>query len=253
MKKINFMVSSSAKSEHFALWQACFGDTHEEIKLFLRAADSSLLAECRDGDELAGMALLVPATVRGKPAYYGYAVCTAEKHRKKGVCRALHEEIFRLCDAEKKGYFLHPADTGLFAMYAGFGMRLCGGCRYAEYAYSGVGLLTDAPKPRHATADDFARDESDVRWCRGLLEYAAEPDENGICLCFPDGALAYGEKRGDALTLSFSQGLCREHLSALCRNTACGTVKMRLNGDDTPYLMGYNLPFENLHIDFTFE
>ena len=155
--------------------------------------------------------------------------------------------------AEKKGYFLHPADTGLFAMYAGFGMRLCGGCRYAEYAYSGVGLLTDAPKPRHATADDFARDESDVRWGRGLLEYAAEPDESGICLCFPDGALAYGEKRGDALTLSFSQGLCREHLSALCRDTACGTVKMRLNGDDTPYLMGYNLPFENLHIDFTFE
>lgn len=253
MKKINFIVSSSAKSEHFALWQACFGDTHEEIKLFLRAADSSLLAECRDDDELAGMALLVPATVRGKPAYYGYAVCTAEKHRKKGVCRALHEEIFRLCDAEKKGYFLHPADTGLFAMYAGFGMRLCGGCRYAEYVYSGDDLPADAPKPRRATADDFARDESDIRWGRGLLEYAAETYENGICLCFPDGALACGEKQEDMLTLSFSQGLHEEHLSALCRATACATAKMRLKGDDIPYLMGYNLPFENLHIDFIFD
>ena len=141
----------------------------------------------------------------------------------------------------------------LFAMYGGFGMKLCGGCRYAEYAYSGVGLLTDAPKPRHATADDFARDESDIRWGRGLLEYAAETDENGICLCFPDGALACGEKQEDMLTLSFSQGLCGEHLSALCRDTACGTVKMRLKGDDIPYLMGYNLPFENLHIDFIFD
>lgn len=253
MKKINYLALSSAGGEHFALWQACFGDSYEEIRRFLRAADGSLLAECREGDELAGMALLVPATVRGKPAYYGYAVCTAEKHRGKGICRALHEEIFRLCDAEKTGYFLHPADMGLFAMYGSFGMRLCGGCRYAEYVCSGADSPADAPKPRRATADDFARDESDIRWGRGLLEYAAETDENGISLCFPDGALAYGEKRDDALTLSFSQGLCAEHLPALCRAATCGTIKMRLKGDDVPYLMGYNLPFENLHIDFIFD
>ena len=253
MKKINFLASSSAGSEHFALWHACFGDSYEEIRRFLRAAGGSLLAECREGDELAGMALLVPATVRGKLAYYGYAVCTAEKHRGKGICRAIHAEIFRLCDAEKKGYFLHPADMGLFAMYGSFGMRLCGGCHYAEYVCSGADLPANAPKPRRATADDFVRDESDIRWGRGLLEYAAETDENGISLCFPDGALAYGEKRGDALTLSFSQGLYEEHLSALCRAAACGTIKMRLKGDDVPYLMGYNLPFENLHIDFIFD
>lgn len=107
------MVSSSAKSEHFALWQACFGDTHEEIKLFLRAADSSLLAECRDGDELAGMALLVPATVRGKPAYYGYAVCTAEKHRKRAS--AAHcTRRFSAFATRRKGIFSASRRYGAF-------------------------------------------------------------------------------------------------------------------------------------------
>ncbi len=253
MKKINILASSSAGSEHLALWQTCFGDTHDEIRRFLRAADNSLLAECRASGELAGMAMLVPVAARGKPAYYGYAVCTAEKHRKEGVCRALHEEIFRLCDAEKKGYFLHPEDMGLFRMYGSFGMKLCGGCRYAGYTCDDATTIADLPKLRRATADDFAQDESDIRWSKSILNYAVNINEGGICIAFPDGALAYGEKRGDSLELSFSQGLDSERIRMLCRMTDCRTVKIRQRGDEVPFLMGYNMPFENLHIDFIFD
>lgn len=253
MKEINFIASSSAGNEHLALWQSCFGDSHEEIKRFLDAAGDALLVECREENELVGMTLLVPVTVRGENAYYGYAVCTAEKHRGKGVCRAIHEEIFRFCDARKMGYFLHPSDTWLVQIYGALGLKHCGGCRYAIFELDSLDSYADEPTMRRATAQDLERDDSDVRWGGRLLEYAAEGDEKRACLCFSDGAIAYVEKNGDVLQIYFSQGLDEKKLSALCRKTACGRIKIRLAGDDMTYLMGYNMPFDDLHVDFVFD
>ncbi len=258
MKKINFLVSTAACREHFELWHECFGDKYEEIRGFLDAAEGALIAECRLDGELAGMATLIPVSVYGEPCYYGYAVCTAQRFRGMGVCRALHEEIFRMCKTEDKGYFLHPANMQLFGMYSGFGMENCGYSGYSEYNYTNVENAKESYNTfvlRDATADDLAKTDSDVKWSRGLLEFAAaeKSGRDGICLVFSDGALAYGERRGDTLDISFSQGLDGEHLAVLCHANSCRRARLRMGDGNTPFLMGYNMSFKNIRIDFVFE
>ena len=57
------------------IWETCFGDSPEYIRFFMERRFSS----CRcfvwlEGEEPVGAAYLLPCTLGGRPAYYGYAV-----------------------------------------------------------------------------------------------------------------------------------------------------------------------------------
>lgn len=246
MEKIKIIAAKDADGTVIDLWQEAFGDTREEIMRFFAAAGGSRIACFTSGGKLKGMAVLIPVTVRGIFSYYGYAVCTAKDFRGKGVCRKLHGEIFRFCKRENAGYILHPANAGLFAMYEGFGMSICGYCG-EKYIDAVPGKCTY----RRALPCDTARRESDTRWESTMIGYLLGDSET-ICAAF-DSGMAYGKKEGDILSLSYVSGVSDGEIAAFCAECSCRGARLRTHEGNIPYLCGFNIPFHDIYIDFTFE
>lgn len=107
------------------LWKEAFGDTDEFLDAFFSSGFSP--DRCRSitlEGETAAAAYWLPCVCQGQPFAYIYAVATAQKHRGKGLCRRLMEDIHKvLKDQGYTGAILVPQDEGLRRMYAGFGYR----------------------------------------------------------------------------------------------------------------------------------
>ena len=101
------------------LWSECFSDDIDFIKDFYRNMPVHSTVCCFFNDIPVSMAVLLDA---GK-GYYGYAVCTREDHRKKGLCRRIHDYIREKCESEQREYFVHPATEDLCSYYKRMGMK----------------------------------------------------------------------------------------------------------------------------------
>lgn len=107
------------------LWQEAFGDTDEFLDAFFSTGFSP--DRCRSitmEGETAAAAYWLPCVCQNQPFAYIYAVATAKRHRGKGLCRRLMEDIHSVL--KEQGYagaILVPQDEGLRRMYAGFGYR----------------------------------------------------------------------------------------------------------------------------------
>lgn len=112
-----------------SLWQEAFGDSKDEINVFLKNKyfpDDTLIYEI-DG-EIASMLFLLDGDmcIEGKdyPSYYLYAACTAKKHRGKGLMAALLEFAKEISGARNKYFIcLMPAEKSLFNFYERFGYK----------------------------------------------------------------------------------------------------------------------------------
>lgn len=101
------------------LWSSSFGDDKEFITSFYEKMPVHSTVCCFFEDIPVSMAVLL----RVGSAYYGYAVCTLESHRRKGLCRLIHNYIREKCEAEGIEYFVHPASEELSAYYLKLGMK----------------------------------------------------------------------------------------------------------------------------------
>ena len=107
------------------LWKEAFGDTDEFLDAFFSSGFSP--DRCRSitlEGETAAAAYWLPCVCQNQPFAYIYAVATAKRHRGKGLCRRLMEDIHSVL--KEQGYagaILVPQDEGLRRMYAGFGYR----------------------------------------------------------------------------------------------------------------------------------
>lgn len=108
------------RAEITKLWQAVFGDTAEDIAFFLdNCVHKRCLGAFAEGG-LVSMLFLVECEYCSKSGAYIYAVCTAEKYRKQGLCALLINK------AKSLGYdflWLIPADEKLFGYYSKFGFE----------------------------------------------------------------------------------------------------------------------------------
>ncbi|MBQ4067532.1 MAG: GNAT family N-acetyltransferase [Clostridia bacterium] len=105
-------------SQIAALWIDSFGDTEEFVFDFYKNMPvHSTVCAVIEG-RVASMAVLLSVG----EGYYGYAVCTSEKHRGNGLCRAIHNYIREKCISEGREYFVHPASSALCSFYKKMGM-----------------------------------------------------------------------------------------------------------------------------------
>lgn len=104
---------TSDKAIITALWQESFGDSEEEIRLFL---ENVRHAEClvdEEAGEAAAMLFLVDCCLHLKKGKYIYAACTAARHRGKGYMTKLLE----YCIVHEQLLCLIPGDDGLVKYY----------------------------------------------------------------------------------------------------------------------------------------
>jgi len=109
------------------LWKEAFGEYDGFWELFLRTG--FLPDHCRciteNGQVIAGL-YWFDCSCSGDTIAYVYAVVTDPKHRGRGLCRKLMEDVHTLL--ENQGYasvMLVPADDGLRQMYRKMGYEDC--------------------------------------------------------------------------------------------------------------------------------
>lgn len=119
------------------LWKEAFGDTDAFLDCFFSTAFSPDRCLCATVDcQVAAVAYWFRC---GKYAYI-YAVATAKKHRGKGICHALMEQIHHILAQEGYcGCILVPGDEGLRQFYGRMGYEDFGGIMEFE-CESGIPL-----------------------------------------------------------------------------------------------------------------
>lgn len=111
-----------------ALWKEAFQDNDNYLDLFFSTAYSEKRSMAAFIDnELAGALYWFDCVLEGKKTAYIYAVATAKKHRRKGVCAELlrHTHLH----LQGMGYsfaILVPSEPSLFAFYEKQGYKTCG-------------------------------------------------------------------------------------------------------------------------------
>lgn len=117
--------------EILPIWQACFGDSEEDIRRFFEVlGDCTESYLCREQGQAVSMVHVIPACVwdgrRVYPAAYLYAVGTLPKFRGRGYSSKLVKSVLR--ELTRRGImpFLVPAGEGLVVFYERLGMELRG-------------------------------------------------------------------------------------------------------------------------------
>lgn len=105
-----------------ALWSLSFGDSEEYIWQFCQDMPLVGAVLAMDGENVAGMALLLQPDAT-KNAYYGYSVCTHPSYRGRGICKRIHEKIRAVCEEQRAGYFVRPAEHKLVELYGKLGLE----------------------------------------------------------------------------------------------------------------------------------
>ncbi len=146
------------------LWQEAFGDPEEFLEGFFRTgfSEDRYAALLRQG-ELAGALYWFDCSWGGRKLAYIYAVATAKKFRRQGVCRELMENAHaRLQQAGYLGAVLVPAEPELAEMYEKMGYRHFGGMKRLEVKAEGqpVRLTQIGPEEYEAGKEAFLKPDS---------------------------------------------------------------------------------------------
>jgi predicted acetyltransferase len=220
------------------LWQCCFGDDAKEIQSFWTTAfDRIQVYGTWEGSGLLAMACVLPTHFvdqegESHSCGYIYAVCTAPKHRGKGICKALLEHIHKHCGFTYTA--LVPADENLFQYYSKLGYET----RFFHHTY------TVAPKKggniRIANTevyrsirelqlyDNFLSYEDYFLSCAGTL-YRIETEDGLYCAC--------GYKKDKTLLIRELLPDSPQAAAALCAYMGCETAEVRTMGSTKAFGM----------------
>ncbi len=110
-----------------ALWKEAFGDEDAVIDSFFSTAYASDRCRCiTEGDEILAALHILDCKCDDRPVAYLYAVATAKKHRRKGLCRRLMEDTRRvLGELGYHGILLMPENEALRRFYGSMGYETC--------------------------------------------------------------------------------------------------------------------------------
>ncbi len=162
------------------LWNSSFGDSEEFIRSFYEKmpihSTICIIAE----DIPVSMSVLISVG----SGYYGYAVCTFEEYRGRGLCRRIHEYIKEKCKRENREYFIHPADSSLEVFYKKLGMTpVLSSYEVRCISYNGE-KVRQIPAPEYMRIRDlFFGGYRYYPWSESALSFMSE---NGIEFYYAD-------------------------------------------------------------------
>lgn len=96
------------------IWHEAFGDTREDIELFINSVNDAKCLGYYDGEKLASMLYLIKCNLDGNSFYYVYAVCTLKEYRGRGFST----ELLSFAKNECHNLCLIPANEGLIDFYS---------------------------------------------------------------------------------------------------------------------------------------
>ena len=215
------------------LWKAAFGDSEEFLDLFFSRGFSPKRCRCLTiGGQTAAALYWFDAEYDGQKYAYLYAVATDPKHRGRGCCRTLMEDVKELLAGQGyAGLLLVPQDEALAAMYRRMGYTDC--TTVTEFA------APAEPTPlalRRLTPAEYAQ----VR--RRLLP-AGSVLQEGDALAFLGGYALFftGDGWAAAVSLEGPRLHCHELLGdpdiayALVSALGCDEGFFRIPGADKPF------------------
>ena len=184
------------------LWKEAFGDTDHFLDQFFGIAFESQRSLCAlIRGELAAMAYWFDC---GGYAYI-YAVATAKKHRGKGICHDLMENVHKILAARGyDGCILVPGEDSLRQFYEKMGYENCGGVREFECTAGVPHLLRKLDRAEYAQARRQYLPEGGVIQEGTSLDFLASwagfyEGENVLAAAiWEDGQLRVLELLGDA-------------------------------------------------------
>lgn len=193
------------------IWETCFGDSPEYIRFFMERRFSS----CRcfvwlEGEEPVGAAYLLPCTLGGRPAYYGYAVGVCPEFQRRGICAEILRSAEDYCRQEGAVFFVLPRpgvekyymERGFFpAFFHQFHRFIPVGAPVSGVEFSQVGA-----EEYLFLRDSFFRGPGSVTWDMEAVAYALE--EQRICGGFAhvlywqgNRYLLFGSKQKETLSI----------------------------------------------------
>lgn len=222
-----------------SLWKEAFGEYDGFWELFLETAFLSDHCRCitEKGQPIAGLYWFDCSCENDKIAYV-YAVVTDSRHRGKGLCRKLMEDVHSLL--RKQGYasvMLVPADEGLREMYRKLGYEDC----------TSIGEISctageAAAEIRSITAEEYAALRRNFLPKNGVLQ-------EGLNLTFlaAQAQLFAGE---DCLLAAYLENEVLHGMELLgnpeaapgiLRALGCKTGKFQVPGGEKPFAMIHKL------------
>ncbi len=238
-----------------SLWREAFGDTEEEISLFLSlVSEKNVITRVEDGRVVSQLFLLEGNVCDGKksvPAYYLYAAATLSAYRGRGIMTQLIAEAAEKAKREGKGYILLlPGEEKLYGFYEKSGFRPLCKCLLCEYNGGNI-ILPDESEYSH-----FVHSENVYSYAEKLYSY---PDYETIIN--PSGSVIYSVKDG---TVTVKEWKKSPLVSEVKEKTGCDKIYVRLpletdvNGKCTEINHGMILPLgdelpRNVYLDYTLD
>lgn len=216
-------------------------------------------------DQVVGSIYLLPASLivgnKEKKSMYGYAVGVLKKFRRNGICKEMHEFVYKFCRKNRYIYILCPANNKLINYYKGIGLKEVCYIKKVIMHYDGFTksndiLLLDISDFEYTELrNKFFKRDGYLKWDRAAIKYAIL--ENKLCYGFckkilyktceylifgrvADNKLILLETTiPDTLLLVMTQKIA-EHLSAL-EITIFLPPDSYLNGEVILCIMGYQV------------
>lgn len=227
------------------LWMEAFGDAKEFVDTFFETAYAPERCRVAEVDGEAASALyILDFELNGETAAYIYAVATAEKHRGRGICRALMEDTHAYL--KERGYafaVLKPGEKSLFDFYRRLGYVTCGST--AEVEVTSAETCVPVERIDHGTYRRLRLElmpENGADFDEPSMRYLASYNE----LYSFDGGI-FTAWRGDGEFFSAEllvRDGCKvtgELLGGIVRSLGYERGFFRTVGDDVPFIMGYPL------------
>ena len=235
------------------LWKEAFGDTDEFLDAFFNTAYSH--THCLTAfidNELAGALYIIDCQLDTQKIAYIYAVCTAKKHRRKGVCKNLLSHTHKyLKDNGYTATILVPSGAELFTFYENSGYKTLG---YIDE------FKCEKSEDTLNLCEIGAEEYMDLR--QNFLGYNPLTLKNLDFLktqySFFKGTdfILTARKHQDTLIATELLGNC-DNADKIVSSLGCEKGVFRTMGTKKPFLMGislYGTPFtENIYFPFAFD
>lgn len=234
--------SKTDKDSLTDLWQRCFGDSEDYIRLFLNTlwTDKNCLV-FRENGTITSMLFLLEGALRCGVdpirSGYIYAACTAPEYRGKGYMSALLKAADDIARQQGKEFLcLVPSEQSLFGYYARFGYLSAFKTKKIVLSRFALEQIADAlqsvtdPSPKELEelrSECLATDHAFI-WGADVLEYARKET------LFTGGKAVYAAKNGRLSAYAFLHRIRdRTVIKELCvRDNAFGTLAANLLEDD---------------------